>query len=67
MAIKLDISLQAQKSRHGSCWENEPNLRTDADDPRLNRPKTGQGPAVCGELIVEIADRTGEDLFGEEL
>jgi hypothetical protein len=67
VGVELAIALEIQVSLIISERKNIPNLRADADDARLEGADAVAASTVAGELVVHIAHRPDEQLFGEKL
>ena len=63
MPIKLAVSLQAEEHLRGSHRKNKPKLRSDAADPGFDRTENWSRSTIGGELVIEIADGSDEELF----
>jgi hypothetical protein len=62
MGVELHIPLEIQISLIISDRKEIADLRTDADNPRLERADVVAASAVAGELVVDIAHRPDEQL-----
>src|SRR5215470_18800375 len=65
--VELAVGFQVQISFHVSDRKKVSDLRTDADDARLEGTNLVARTAVTRNLIVNIADQSYEHLLGQEL
>jgi hypothetical protein len=65
--VELRVGLQIQIALHPGHGKNKSDLRTDADDARLEGAQYRSATAVGGELIVKVADHADLKLLGQEL
>lgn len=63
MAVKLAISFQTEEHLCRSHRKDKSNLRSDAADPGFDRTQDRSRSAIGRELVIEIADRSHEELF----
>ena len=67
MAVELEVGFQVQVPLHVSDGKEVSELRSDAEDTRLDRTENGSGPAVGRQLLIHVADGADEYLLGQKL
>jgi len=60
MAVELEVGFQVQVPLHVSDGKEVSELRSDAEDTRLDRTENGSGPAVGRKLVVDKANGTND-------
>ncbi len=65
--IEFAVSFQVEIALHVSDREQESDLRTDADDARLESTQDRALSEVVGDLLVSISHKADKDLLGEKL
>ncbi len=67
VGIDLLVDLQIEIALLVAGRKDETDLRTDADDARLEIAEYGAGAAVAGDLLIDIADQPEMHLLGDEV